>query len=139
MLPEDLSFTIAALQFYSLKRGGSPIRELIDVSDCGYWCCKKLKPLDTIDEKVLLEKLPSWMKLADFICPITLQIMRNPVIVADGYTYEHDAIEEWIHTRERIKEDSLSPVTMKPLPYKAILAPNFSLRNQLDLIIQKIK
>lgn len=29
----------------------------------------------------------------EYICPITLQIMRNPVIASDGVTYEEDAIK----------------------------------------------
>lgn len=30
------------------------------------------------------------------VCPITLEIFRNPVLAQDGYTYERDAIENWI-------------------------------------------
>ncbi len=32
----------------------------------------------------------------DFICPITYQIFRDPVIAGDGYTYERAAIVRWI-------------------------------------------
>lgn len=31
----------------------------------------------------------------DFLCPITHEIMREPVICSDGYTYEKSAISEW--------------------------------------------
>ncbi|CAF4580161.1 unnamed protein product, partial [Rotaria magnacalcarata] len=33
----------------------------------------------------------------DFICPITREIMQNPVLlVEDGHSYEFDAIERWL-------------------------------------------
>ena len=31
----------------------------------------------------------------EWLCPITLSIMRNPVIASDGHSYEKSAIEEW--------------------------------------------
>ncbi|CAM4422732.1 MAG: hypothetical protein LEGION0398_MBIBDBAK_00399 [Legionellaceae bacterium] len=30
----------------------------------------------------------------DFLCPITLQLMKNPVATQDGQIYEHDAIQK---------------------------------------------
>lgn len=30
-----------------------------------------------------------------FLCPITHEIMREPVTCTDGYTYEKNAISEW--------------------------------------------
>lgn len=32
---------------------------------------------------------------SDFICPITHEIMKNPVTLEDGFTYEGQAISEW--------------------------------------------
>ncbi|BES90673.1 WD domain, G-beta repeat [Nesidiocoris tenuis] len=34
----------------------------------------------------------------EFLCPITHQLMRDPVIAADGETYERSAIESWLAT-----------------------------------------
>lgn len=31
----------------------------------------------------------------EFLCPITHEIMREPVTCSDGYTYERNAISEW--------------------------------------------
>jgi U-box domain len=31
-----------------------------------------------------------------FYCPLTSQVMRDPVVDADGNTYERAAITEWI-------------------------------------------
>lgn len=32
----------------------------------------------------------------EFVCPITLDIMEDPVVLADGFTYERTAIEDWM-------------------------------------------
>ena len=46
----------------------------------------------------------------DFICPITQEIMRDPVIALDGHSYERTAITQWFGLG-RIK----SPLTNAPL------------------------
>ncbi|CAN8257483.1 unnamed protein product [Cochlearia groenlandica] len=35
---------------------------------------------------------------SDFRCPITLELMRNPVVVATGQTYDRDSIQLWIQS-----------------------------------------
>lgn len=55
------------------------------------------------------------------LCPITLTIMRDPVIAADGHSYERDAITRWLAGSD------LSPSTSMPLPHKN-LVPNHSLK-----------
>ena len=40
------------------------------------------------------------MKIRDeFICPITYELMREPIVASDGHTYEKSAIEKWLKTR----------------------------------------
>ena len=41
----------------------------------------------------------------EFLCPLTLELMRDPVIAADGHTYERAAIAAWLARK------STSPVT----------------------------
>ncbi|CAF1020715.1 unnamed protein product [Didymodactylos carnosus] len=56
-------------------------------------------------------------------CPITCDLFRDPVVAADGHTYEREAIVKWIHengtspiTRQRITIDTLiSNYTVKKL------------------------
>lgn len=36
----------------------------------------------------------------EFLCPITHEIMKDPVCVSDGYTYERKAIEEWLSKKQ---------------------------------------
>ncbi|MBA0760272.1 hypothetical protein Gotri_023027 [Gossypium trilobum] len=63
----------------------------------------------------------------EFVCPITLEIMTDPVIVATGQTYERDSIRKWLNSNHRT-----CPKTGQTLEH-LILAPNFALRN---LILQ---
>ncbi|BFZ22695.1 hypothetical protein BsWGS_25734 [Bradybaena similaris] len=37
----------------------------------------------------------------EFLCPITLELMKDPVIASDGYTYDRQAIESWITKEHR--------------------------------------
>ena len=61
---------------------------------------------------------------ADFICPITTEIMSDPVMAADGHSYERSAIERWLATK------STSPMTGEAL-VQSFLAPNHTLRRQI--------
>ena len=36
----------------------------------------------------------------EFLCPITQEIMHDPVCASDGYTYERKAIEEWLTKKQ---------------------------------------
>ena len=60
-----------------------------------------------------------------FICPITEQMMADPVICADGITYERQAISIWLESRD------ISPVTGYPLHHKN-LTPNDHLRGAIQ-------
>uniref|UniRef100_A0A665UWC2 WD repeat, SAM and U-box domain-containing protein 1 n=1 Tax=Echeneis naucrates TaxID=173247 RepID=A0A665UWC2_ECHNA len=58
----------------------------------------------------------------EFLCPITRELMKDPVIAADGYSYERDSIESWIKGKNKT-----SPMTNLPLP-TTLLTPNRSLK-----------
>ncbi len=56
------------------------------------------------------------MTASALLCPITLTIMKDPVLAPDGYTYERSAIEQWLQkhgtspqTRQRINKNDLVP------------------------------
>lgn len=59
---------------------------------------------------------------AHYFCPITNEIMQEPVIAADGYTYEKEAIQTWLVRRQT------SPVTNLPLTNKDLI-PNHTLKS----------
>lgn len=60
-----------------------------------------------------------------FICPITQDIMKDPVIDKYGHTYEKNAIEQWIQT------NNTSPITRQPLNLADII-PNRSLKQSIE-------
>jgi len=61
----------------------------------------------------------------EWFCPITIQLMFNPVIGPDGHTYEKEAIEKWL-----INNNS-SPITKAPM-FVHDLIPNIALRNTIE-------
>jgi hypothetical protein len=62
----------------------------------------------------------------DLICPITLQMFRDPVVAADGHTYERAAIVQWI------TEHGTSPITRQPLIIDELQSDDY-LRNLATL------
>ncbi|URE48362.1 E3 ubiquitin-protein ligase SPL11 [Musa troglodytarum] len=63
----------------------------------------------------------------DFRCPISLELMKDPVIVATGQTYERESIEKWLQAGH-----DTCPKTQQRLSNKS-LTPNYVLRS---LIVQ---
>lgn len=61
-------------------------------------------------------------------CPITNMPMVDPVIAADGNSYEREAITKWF------KKSNASPCTGKKIN-NSILIPNHNLRNTISEII----
>ena len=61
----------------------------------------------------------------EFLCPITLGIMEDPVILSDGHTFERDAITQWFQNRGLI-----SPITRRQVSQQLI--PNIALRNRTE-------
>ncbi|XP_011089810.1 U-box domain-containing protein 13 [Sesamum indicum] len=59
----------------------------------------------------------------DFRCPISLELMKDPVIVSTGQTYERSCIEKWLEAGH-----STCPKTQQALTSTA-LTPNYVLRS----------
>lgn len=58
----------------------------------------------------------------DFRCPISLEIMKDPVIIATGQTYERANIQKWL------EKNRTCPKTLQVLPHIG-LTPNFVVRS----------
>ena len=65
-----------------------------------------------------------------FLCPITYEIMKDPVVAADGHSYERKAIEQWLEKKSR------SPMTGKPLASK-VLTSNHILKSMIEDLIRE--
>jgi len=61
----------------------------------------------------------------DFKCCITLEIMTDPVMAADGHSYERSEIERWLATK------STSPLTGEALEHTHTF-PNHALRGRIQ-------
>lgn len=55
-----------------------------------------------------------------FICPISLQIMKDPVIAVTGITYDRSSIQKWLNQQT----EAICPVSKQPLPRDSILTSN---------------
>ncbi len=62
---------------------------------------------------------------SEFMCPISMDVMTDPVIGNDGHTYERAAITEWLTTH------NVSPLTRRPMTI-ADIQPNFALRGAIE-------
>nr|CAB3448384.1 unnamed protein product [Digitaria exilis] len=121
--------------------GGKEWREVVDacwpaergreVAMLGLRCCDDPRPplLLLLEEaRVVLEaatmadEVPPPPPPSYFVCPILREVMRDPQIAGDGFTYEAEAIEEWL----RGGHDT-SPMTNLKLPTRK-LTPNHALR-----------
>jgi hypothetical protein len=65
-----------------------------------------------------------------FLCPITTDIMREPMVASDGFSYERDAIEAWLARSDR------SPMTNDVLTSRALI-PNAALRSAIFEFLNK--
>lgn len=64
---------------------------------------------------------------SEYKCPITLELMNDPVVADDGFSYERDKILLWFGTKTFIR----SPATGYQLRSRK-LTPNYNLRALID-------
>jgi hypothetical protein len=62
-----------------------------------------------------------------FLCPITLEIMKDPVTVSTGITYDRGSIERWIFSQK----NNICPVTKQVL-LDLEITPNITLRRVIQ-------
>lgn len=70
--------------------------------------------MDHVDEEI---EIPNY-----FLCPISLEIMEDPVTAVTGITYDRQSIVQWL---EKVPS---CPVTKQPLHLDSDLTPNHTLR-----------
>ena len=64
------------------------------------------------------------------ICPITQEVMEDPVVCADGHSYERSAIEKWLQT------SNTSPLTGAVLE-STLLIPCVIVRSQIQDLLER--
>ncbi|XP_021313797.1 U-box domain-containing protein 33 isoform X2 [Sorghum bicolor] len=128
--------------------GGWPTERAREVALLGLRCCGvdvEAERRPRLPAAVLLEEArgvleaamssapsrsPSSLSLSDgapsyFLCPILKEVMRDPQIAGDGFTYEAEAIGEWL-----CGGHDTSPMTNLKLPTRK-LVPNHALRSAI--------
>lgn len=63
-----------------------------------------------------------------FICPVSFEIMKDPVTVSTGVTYDRESIEKWLFSGKNMT----CPVTKQPLSHDIDLTPNHTLRRLIQ-------
>lgn len=66
-----------------------------------------------------------------FKCPISLEIMSDPVILSSGHTFDRSSIQRWLDDGHRT-----CPITKLPLPDHPSLIPNHALRSLIYTFTQ---
>jgi len=67
----------------------------------------------------------------DLACPITHELMKNPVVTADGHTYEKEAIESWFRSGKKT-----SPYTNVKLDNTSLI-PNHLVKKLIVAFLEK--
>ncbi|OIT30811.1 PREDICTED: U-box domain-containing protein 8 [Nicotiana attenuata] len=63
----------------------------------------------------------------DFRCPISLEIMSDPVILSSGHTFDRSSIQRWLDSGHRT-----CPITKLPISDPVFLIPNHALRSLIS-------
>lgn len=107
------------------KRGEAPSEPS---EDAGRDLIVELSRLTDLERKVSL--LRSKVVSVDdecpdlYKCPISLELMTDPVVMKDGYTYEKSSISTWL------KQSKRSPQTNQPI-WSTAMIPNKSLKSAI--------
>eukprot|EP00567_Pseudictyota_dubia_P017663 CAMPEP_0197460846 /NCGR_PEP_ID=MMETSP1175-20131217/54991_1 /TAXON_ID=1003142 /ORGANISM="Triceratium dubium, Strain CCMP147" /LENGTH=172 /DNA_ID=CAMNT_0042996017 /DNA_START=34 /DNA_END=548 /DNA_ORIENTATION=+ len=102
MLPISRNEILGAVQDLLKSAGMSLDDDVKDVMDSNLALKEQLSQKDArvdalvSEGKVLSKELSKGLDA--FLCPITREIMTDPVICADGHTYERHAIDMWLRT-----------------------------------------
>lgn len=128
-------------QILDKNAGDWPLDEALALAILGLKCAE-FRRRDRPDlEKNVLPELERLKALADaqtrhsieendvmppshFYCPILQEVMDDPHVAADGYTYEYSNIKTWL------ENNNTSPMTNLPLNHKYLI-PNHSLRSAI--------
>ncbi|XP_010463500.1 PREDICTED: putative U-box domain-containing protein 58 [Camelina sativa] len=76
-------------------------------------------------QELMTERQP----LSSFVCPITQDVMKDPHVAADGFTYEAESIKKWLSTGHKT-----SPMTNLQLAHVNLI-PNRTLRSAIQELV----
>ncbi|PKI55099.1 U-box domain-containing protein 44-like [Punica granatum] len=83
------------------------------------------------DDSYQFERLHMEPMYEAFICPLTKQVMLDPVTLENGQTFEREAIEKWFKECRESGRRLVCPLTLNELR-SADLNPSIALRNTIE-------
>lgn len=83
------------------------------------------KLMAMLAEEEAAKVLANSVSMQEFECPMSMSIMRDPVIIESGITYERAEIQRWFDAGH-----NTCPVTCQVLPNKAMW-PNIAVRSSI--------
>mmetsp|Transcript_33971 Transcript_33971/g.78325 ORF Transcript_33971/g.78325 Transcript_33971/m.78325 type:complete len:210 (+) Transcript_33971:222-851(+) len=115
--------------------GGAPVwtrpvlvRRVVDADPTASALDYDSVPLDT-EEQALSSSAFQWPTPQSLICPITDEVMNDPVVALDGHSYERVAIKQFLGSCMANGQSPRSPVTGEVLSM-CLLIPNVAIRSQ---------
>jgi len=92
---------------------------------------KEQTPPKAIDEDEIDDYARQLGASSTFFCPVSLELLKDPVVVRTGQTYERSSVEDWIQ-----RGGKTCPATGQPLAEAnesiVRMAPNFALRSAIQ-------
>eukprot|EP00999_Lentomonas_sp_LEN2_P001094 NODE_20_length_3443_cov_19.289204_g11_i0.p1 GENE.NODE_20_length_3443_cov_19.289204_g11_i0~~NODE_20_length_3443_cov_19.289204_g11_i0.p1 ORF type:complete len:1042 (+),score=139.16 NODE_20_length_3443_cov_19.289204_g11_i0:256-3381(+) len=70
-----------------------------------------------------------------FVCPITLELMKDPTITTCGHMFERDAIEDWLSGFEAKDSNAHCPICNQPIT-KSQLSPCYPMKTAIEDFLQ---
>ncbi|KAJ3693909.1 hypothetical protein LUZ60_009389 [Juncus effusus] len=128
---DEMKKESVALHDLVISRGGEPVERLEEMSSL----LKSLKDFGIVEnpgtEIPVVGKSGSARHRSpvipdEFRCPISLELMQDPVIVSTGQTYERSCIQKWLDAGHKT-----CPKTQQNLTHTA-LTPNFILKSLIS-------
>ncbi|KAH9610563.1 hypothetical protein KSS87_006068 [Heliosperma pusillum] len=114
-------------EFISNSNGSSFNSYYIDAIDKAkevLSCLKEVKIKKTTSLRV--DDDPAFSCPSEFRCPLSKQLMRDPVIISTGQTYDKPFIQNWLKAGHRI-----CPLTQQVLSH-SLLTPNYIIRQMIS-------
>ncbi|WZZ12402.1 hypothetical protein YC2023_105491 [Brassica napus] len=116
MVEEAIGDDAEFMGLLDVKAGSWPISETRELAALGLWCTE-MRRRDRPDLKdQIIPALERLRKVVDkaqksitrtpsgppshFICPLLKGLMNQPCVAADGYTYDREAIEDWLREKD---------------------------------------
>ena len=110
------------------------IKQLYNLDFIRDYCKQKLNQFISNRNNIKIKEIDIKIKEDSnnqhFICPISMNIMKEPVVAGDGHTYDKPYIQKWLENH------STSPLTNKVMD--KILTPNLLVYKLINHELEKV-